>query len=389
MQYQQNNPQGTGTGTDTKFASQIAMFLSNQQNPQQAQNHLSPNTQQYFQGQQASVLMNPTNYHIQQTVQKQYSIPQQKTATIPSQSFINPSSLSNTIYSNATNIPHIKQEPADDPFSNIQNNCDFGITDPANMMSPLPGSPLDISPEFDAIDEFTPRGSNSLANSPYGTSPSILSQPVNIVGSNHYRNPDDAFYETIPQINSATATATAINMKNPATAHLDPNFGGGLYSMSMPVNGTTNFRENNNYFTQPSSYGSYAGDICLKSSSYDFLDELDGNSKQLEILNEKRRRRRESHNAVERRRRDNINEKIHELSTLIPENILNPGNGEGTIGKPNKGIILRKSVEYIKHLQVMLEKQESRNKELEKELQKLKDKNVNTSANPEDNMTIE
>ena len=32
----------------------------------------------------------------------------------------------------------------------------------------------------------------------------------------------------------------------------------------------------------------------------------------------KRRRRRESHNQVERRRRDNINEKIHELSELVP-----------------------------------------------------------------------
>ena len=32
----------------------------------------------------------------------------------------------------------------------------------------------------------------------------------------------------------------------------------------------------------------------------------------------KRRRRRESHNMVERRRRDNINEKIQELSHLVP-----------------------------------------------------------------------
>ena len=43
------------------------------------------------------------------------------------------------------------------------------------------------------------------------------------------------------------------------------------------------------------------------------------------IANEKRRRRRESHNAVERRRRDNINEKISELATLIPECMLDAG----------------------------------------------------------------
>ena len=116
------------------------------------------------------------------------------------------------------------------------------------------------------------------------------------------------------------------------------------------------------------------------------------------LANEKRRRRRESHNAVERRRRDNINEKISELATLIPECLLDPsatttglptnddgllsptspvGGGfdddekdlvgkdslkdglkdssnnskeskEGAAVKANKGMILRKSVEYIR-----------------------------------------
>ncbi|KAF8324262.1 Myc-type, basic helix-loop-helix domain-containing protein [Cantharellus anzutake] len=111
------------------------------------------------------------------------------------------------------------------------------------------------------------------------------------------------------------------------------------------------------------------------------------------LLNEKRRRRRESHNAVERRRRDNINEKISELSTLIPDCLLveqqqgpsaggngNPGvstfsaeistnemspenliaggpggtNGDEEANaihngmKANKGVILRKSVDYIR-----------------------------------------
>ena len=56
--------------------------------------------------------------------------------------------------------------------------------------------------------------------------------------------------------------------------------------------------------------------------------------KQAAIANEKRRRRRESHNAVERRRRDNINEKISELATLIPDCMLETagGNGSGSNG---------------------------------------------------------
>ncbi|KAI3640158.1 hypothetical protein MIR68_001036 [Amoeboaphelidium protococcarum] len=61
---------------------------------------------------------------------------------------------------------------------------------------------------------------------------------------------------------------------------------------------------------------------------------------------EKRRRRRESHNAVERRRRDNINERIQELSTMVPP--LPAGEDDG---KMHKGSILKRSIDYIRYLQ--------------------------------------
>ncbi|KAJ7199186.1 helix-loop-helix DNA-binding domain-containing protein, partial [Mycena pura] len=140
-----------------------------------------------------------------------------------------------------------------------------------------------------------------------------------------------------------------------------------------------------------------------------------GESKAALLANEKRRRRRESHNAVERRRRDNINEKISELATLIPECLLesgtqppkspspddallsptSAGTGTGTAGdwplvlpgtkkeadedtkdgakdgavvKANKGMILRKSVEYIRYLQQLVTAQGARNRELEARL---------------------
>jgi hypothetical protein len=125
------------------------------------------------------------------------------------------------------------------------------------------------------------------------------------------------------------------------------------------------------------------------------------------IANEKRRRRRESHNAVERRRRDNINEKIGELATLIPECMLDPNapanfvptedqitgaapmpsksedgdptptptlaatldtSGDSAASKANKGMILRKSVDYIRYLQQLVGAQASRNRVLESEL---------------------
>ncbi|KAF9968916.1 hypothetical protein BGZ65_012499, partial [Modicella reniformis] len=65
----------------------------------------------------------------------------------------------------------------------------------------------------------------------------------------------------------------------------------------------------------------------------------------------------------ERRRRDNINEKIQELSTLLPDCYIDAVNS-----KPNKGVILRKSVDYIRHLQQLVATQSSRNQELEAQL---------------------
>lgn len=81
---------------------------------------------------------------------------------------------------------------------------------------------------------------------------------------------------------------------------------------------------------------------------------------------EKRRRRRESHNLVERRRRDNINERIQELGLLLPDATLDGPN------KPNKGQILRKSVEQIKLLQNEVNMYQSKVQELESLLDKYK-----------------
>jgi Helix-loop-helix DNA-binding domain len=105
-------------------------------------------------------------------------------------------------------------------------------------------------------------------------------------------------------------------------------------------------------------------------------------------LKEKRQKRRESHNAVERRRRDNINEKIQELAAIIPDEFMTPASAihgqssplgaspathhapDGTI-KHNKGIILRKSVDYIRSLQDVVKESQRRAKRLEEEVKRL------------------
>ncbi|CAO3593823.1 unnamed protein product [Absidia cylindrospora] len=59
---------------------------------------------------------------------------------------------------------------------------------------------------------------------------------------------------------------------------------------------------------------------------------------------ERIKKRRENHNYVERRRRDNINNTILELSQIVP-NALQPDQ------KPNKGNILKLTLDYVKKLQ--------------------------------------
>ncbi|GAA5810342.1 hypothetical protein MFLAVUS_003763 [Mucor flavus] len=92
-----------------------------------------------------------------------------------------------------------------------------------------------------------------------------------------------------------------------------------------------------------------------------------------QLLSEKKRRRRESHNAVERRRRENINDRIQELGTMLPDTMLEElassvnVNG-GNNNKPNKGAILRKSVDHIRILQQEVTNHKLRIYELQRQL---------------------
>lgn len=155
------------------------------------------------------------------------------------------------------------------------------------------------------------------------------------------------------------------------------------------------------------SFGGASPKSVMSHPKKEESPELDPLTKQAVLANEKRRRRRESHNAVERRRRDNINEKISELATLIPECLLDPavpnsasGGSNKDVGievfatmgsqagdddkdqpaiKANKGMILRKSVDYIRYLQQLVTAQASRNRELEHQVHQLQHGGVGSS----------
>ena len=73
---------------------------------------------------------------------------------------------------------------------------------------------------------------------------------------------------------------------------------------------------------------------------------------------------------VERRRRDNINDRIQELCSLLPENALENAT-LGPNNKTNKGIILKKSVEHMRQLQQQVQDYHQKIQDLEKTLNEL------------------
>ncbi|EJS44664.1 rtg3p [Saccharomyces arboricola H-6] len=88
---------------------------------------------------------------------------------------------------------------------------------------------------------------------------------------------------------------------------------------------------------------------------------------------EKLRRKREFHNAVERRRRELIKQKIKELGQLVPPSLLNYDDLGKQI-KPNKGIILDRTVEYLQYLAEILELQSRKKKALLDKVKELENK---------------
>ncbi|KAI8341265.1 helix-loop-helix DNA-binding domain-containing protein [Chlamydoabsidia padenii] len=164
-------------------------------------------------------------------------------------------------------------------------------------------------------------------------------------------NQDFMFYSSnLDQRFKQFAVSAPVNINySPATHHSpEPEEGGMVMMMGNPSSGDGGFDPR----SESRSLENYEDDYAAQVN--------------LQAMMDKRRRRRESHNAVERRRRDNINDRIQELGTLLPDN---PDDG---INRLNKGTILKKSVEQIKQLQQDLSYYRQRVQELESILKQMK-----------------
>lgn len=95
------------------------------------------------------------------------------------------------------------------------------------------------------------------------------------------------------------------------------------------------------------AHSSNSGAVGLSGSLFQFRAHHPASAEQFV---EKQKKRKESHNMVERRRRDHINEMIKELGCLVDE-------GDGESLRMNKGEILERAVERLRYLEQVVRHQ--------------------------------
>ncbi|EUC61143.1 retrograde regulation protein [Rhizoctonia solani AG-3 Rhs1AP] len=311
---------------------------------------------------------------------------------------------------NGTPHPTFTGQPQPNPFDPHQfphASSGHPILSPTgSAFSPTHGFPASAPTTshpsfFDGADYAFLRGGTDRADTPSLASPTTADSPFSTTAP--------PLTATAPSKRGSGSAASRSRSRGPAAASTSRSRARKRASISSPSPPPTALIPSQNAWYIPthgshndstSSFG-FASSLAMAGASPKSLGAKvsmaeDLAVKQAQLLSEKRRRRRESHNAVERRRRDNINEKISELSTLIPECLLseNPAaaskddilgavDEEGTREGPkaNKGMILRKSVDYIKYLQQLVRAQASRNRELESQLSHYRGPTAGSDAN--------
>ncbi|GBB94725.1 hypothetical protein RclHR1_02400021 [Rhizophagus clarus] len=358
---------------------------------QQGTSFVHPQQQQQTTPQPISRLANPTPYHLAQTqLRNQRQTNSDGAPPTPNNSFQANNPLSNNSFSSDTIDPQILSMRQLQYNMNIKQeseiSVEFDFDHQNTLVSPMTSSPRGTPPNtFEAERSFRSPPGHGFESDPFGTSYKPTSHLDNLQnyggspGNNSLYSPrsvDNADYPYIEEFPMSAPTTSAIgpmdvktnintNNNNKMFRHPHNNVSNlSQISMSLPVlptNGDQWCIDNNFTGAHPSSLQFSTNEMI----SPGFMESDDADSQKQAMLFEKRRRRRESHNAVERRRRDNINEKIQELSTLLPDLYVDSAN------KPNKGVILRKSVDYIRLLQSMIEQERNRNVKLETQVREL------------------
>lgn len=276
-------------------------------------------------------------------------------------SFLNPHCFSPP--GHGSNFNSLNSIAEDDNLSSSFNNNTFSPSMSRHGSVSVPNnytSSYNNVPDFQSGSYLSPQ-TNSQYVSPNYDSFDTLRSP-----SNSYLNSPPQ-YQGIPSHNISTSIPTTIKTEYSNSSLLSPPT---TSSMSTSVPSGGNMRDA----------------VPTKQLSKD----------------EKLKRRREFHNAVERRRRDLIKERIKELGLIVPPSLLNPqlcavqmlqrhsslnsdeiNNLISSIKvketKPNKSTILNKSVDYINHLKYVLDQQDKTRDLLATKIEEIEQKLNNVS----------
>ncbi|PVU97962.1 hypothetical protein BB561_000210 [Smittium simulii] len=215
------------------------------------------------------------------------------------------------------------------------------INDKINMFAPLLDENTDFSPESSLRNNaLTPNYNDFGFYSNNPTSGIEIQKPNDSLIAGMPMAQHQRFIEMQNFGASSPINTSYYSSSLPSTSQWDRN------SSIFEAHGLQKVMEDSPYFANSNMIkdgGAIYSPSSALNGSIDFKESGNGIAR-TNILHEKRRRRRESHNAVERRRRDNINDQITELYNLLPNHMKDPNI------KPNKGLILSKSVAYIKEL---------------------------------------
>ncbi|XP_050506382.1 upstream stimulatory factor [Diabrotica virgifera virgifera] len=150
---------------------------------------------------------------------------------------------------------------------------------------------------------------------------------------------DDSAVETTPHL---VATTGAFN--NPVPQVIGSNVNGQLYLIG---------NANEMFATQSGTRAIAPRTTIVDTANNTVVSSINTSIKRRD------ERRRATHNEVERRRRDKINNWITKLATIIPENCVGETRANGHYDGQSKGGILAKACDYIMDLKTMVEKYEN------------------------------
>lgn len=247
-------------------------------------------------------------------------------------------------------------------FSNVKNENNVEMPSPregdfnagvttSSLVQPISIMNRSRGQTRDSWDDISPMF-NGMTNPNHATSPpNTHNNMISPVSEDFYDSG-----ESVPSLSAsfggAHSTQTLSNPRLAQRPMLQHSFSGdqfdpsmyhnnvGFMSMSVPNNSSQT--PNQQWSMHPMS----GTPVPMSASQTDSVSGMDSSFRNIDNSLEKKLRRKANHNKVERKRRDNINEKIQELGALLPSSMINT--------KPHKGEILTQAVTYLKQVRELM-----------------------------------